>query len=471
MSQKKRILKPVAISVVCLLSVFPGRAVAQIWKTDSTLPPPNQSVWVSPRPEMIHYEEPEYPAVSREAGHQGYVIVKALLDKDGIVLDAIAYRSSGHPLLDRAAIEAAFKCKWTPAYRDNFPIAYWTKYPVEFVLEEKESDTEKETRSFAILLVKEEPPVTKDALPEGEIRVWGGFNDGLDDNMIGTISRESRVYGEIPIADVYVTWVQGEESLCHYEMRDPESFIKPWDRVSFTVTKPRSSAILERGLHAFSEGRAEEALSYLDDIWCLARDNQFVAQVTEQCLQHLNSRTAADLSRSERAAWRRQTLDFLRLAQRFNESGNPHMAWRYVNRVLLIDSANQMALRLLDSIPEYDYYEDKIRRCNRYDSVLAGTVIPEIDEYVPVDTAARLVSHEQPKFPALTDCAFGSVRIKLLIGSDGEILDAVVYESSGHETLDNAALENARKCVYEPAIARGQPITTWVSYSVDFVLY
>jgi TonB family protein len=458
-------------AAILLLTIVPN-AESQIWKTDSTLPSPNDNPWVYPEPEMTHYEEPVYPSISKDAGHQGTVIVNALLDTKGKVLDATTYRSSGYPLLDKAAIEAAFKCEWTPAYRSSQPIAYWTNYPVEFVLEDKKPDTDQESRSFAIMLVKEKDLTSRDAIPEGEIRIWGGFNDGLDSGMIGTISRENNVIGKAPVADLRVIWVDGEEAICHYEMKDSDFFIKPWDRATFIITKPASSAILERGLAAFSEGKPEDALSYLDNIWCLARGNQFVEQVTGQCRQHLKSKTAADLSKSERARWRRQTLDFLKMAKKFNAAGSPHMARRYVNRVLMIDSTNRMALTILDSIPEFDYYDDKTRQCNRFDSILAGTAVPAVDEYVPVDRAVKLVSCEDFDWPmGLGGARSGEVQIRLLIGIDGEVLNAVVHESCGSEKLDNAALEHARDCKYKPAIAHNQPIVSWTGYGLYFLLH
>lgn len=461
----------IAVAAILVLTLS-YEAQSQIWKTDSTLPSPDEYVYVSLEPEMISCEDPEYPTRSKEAGHWGFVIVKALIDATGAVRDATIDRSSGYLLLDKAAMEAAYACKWKPAVDYQYPVAAWVIYPVEFELEERETDVQQEeTRSFAIMLVKEKDPASRDALPKGGMRIWGGFNDGLDSGMTGTISRDDNVYGEVDIANVSIEWVDGEEAICNYTMARADFFIKPWDRASFMPTKPKSSEILERGLAAFSEGKPEEALSYLDNIWCLARDNQFVAQATEQCRQQLDARKAADLSRPEFISWRRQTLDFLRMAKKFNTAGNPHMARRYVNRVLLIDSSNAMARSILDSIPPFDYYEDKTRQCNRFDSILAGTVIPEFGEHVPVDSKAKLVHCDESDFPDTHGYLSGLVRMRLLIGVTGEVLEVVLHRSSGFEVLDDESLKFARGCVYEPAIARGQPITTWTTYSISFVLY
>jgi TonB family protein len=60
--------------------------------------------------------------------------VRALVGADGSVLKAVAWVSSGDERLDKAALAAAFKCRFSPALQNGQPVALWVTYKVEFVL-------------------------------------------------------------------------------------------------------------------------------------------------------------------------------------------------------------------------------------------------------------------------------------------------------------------------------------------------
>src|SRR5207247_1230905 len=61
-------------------------------------------------PELIAKISPEYPEMARKARIEGKVIVEAVIDTDGSVIDVKVLRSI--PLLDKAAIEAVKKWKY-----------------------------------------------------------------------------------------------------------------------------------------------------------------------------------------------------------------------------------------------------------------------------------------------------------------------------------------------------------------------
>jgi protein TonB len=88
--------------------------------------------------EMIHYEQPTYPALAEKAGLEGTVWIKALITILGNVIDAAVYKSSGHEILDRAALEAAPRCRFTPAYVNGEPACIWVTYKVIFSLSDKQ---------------------------------------------------------------------------------------------------------------------------------------------------------------------------------------------------------------------------------------------------------------------------------------------------------------------------------------------
>ena len=77
---------------------------------------------------------PEYPAEARLAGQEGVVILLMLCDATGRVQDAWVEKSSGHPLLDEAALEAARKWTFVPAVEGGVAVAGYVHRPVRFSL-------------------------------------------------------------------------------------------------------------------------------------------------------------------------------------------------------------------------------------------------------------------------------------------------------------------------------------------------
>ncbi len=98
--------------------------------------------------------------------------------------------------------------------------------------------------------------------------------------------------------------------------------------------------------------------------------------------------------------------------------------------------------------------------------------LPAMDEFVPVEIIAEMIHYETPTYPRLAEQAglTGLVWVKALVGSDGNVRDAVVYKSSGTPALDEAATAAAPKCKFKPAIQNGRPVAMWVTYKVEFIL-
>lgn len=86
-------------------------------------------------PEMIYEAVPDYPRLARQAGMEASVWIKALVDKNGIVIKAVVFKSSGSKAgFDEAAVAAALKCKYKPAVQNGYPVPAWVTYKVEFIL-------------------------------------------------------------------------------------------------------------------------------------------------------------------------------------------------------------------------------------------------------------------------------------------------------------------------------------------------
>lgn len=89
---------------------------------------------VEVKPEPIHIEIPEYPEACRAVGIEGRVAVRVLVDTIGGVSNVEIAGSSGNSLLDAAASEAAYKCRFRPGYQQGRPVPVWVAVPFWFRL-------------------------------------------------------------------------------------------------------------------------------------------------------------------------------------------------------------------------------------------------------------------------------------------------------------------------------------------------
>ncbi len=108
---------------------------APVQKESENIPDPNSFIKVDTPVEMIFEEVPEYPEDAKKNKIEGTVWVKALVDTAGVVKDVRIMKSSGHDLLDKAAMKAAYGCKYKPAMNDNKPVMIWVSYNVSFTLQ------------------------------------------------------------------------------------------------------------------------------------------------------------------------------------------------------------------------------------------------------------------------------------------------------------------------------------------------
>jgi len=75
-----------------------------------------------------------YPAQSRRNNEEGRALVHICVDERGRVASAAVDASSGHALLDDAAVRLAKLYRFKPATQDGKPVQQCTGLPVKFVL-------------------------------------------------------------------------------------------------------------------------------------------------------------------------------------------------------------------------------------------------------------------------------------------------------------------------------------------------
>jgi TonB family protein len=80
----------------------------------------------------VHEAKPEYPAIARAAKIQGTVVLRAIIGKDGQVVDAEAI--SGPPMLRQAALDAVRRQEYQPYSLDGEVVEVATRVNVVFML-------------------------------------------------------------------------------------------------------------------------------------------------------------------------------------------------------------------------------------------------------------------------------------------------------------------------------------------------
>ena len=85
----------------------------------------------------------QYPAVARENGIEGRVILKFLVEKDGSLSDSTVIPSV-HPMVDREALRLVGQMpKWNPGKRAGIPVRVRYCLPIKFKLGESKPNQKK----------------------------------------------------------------------------------------------------------------------------------------------------------------------------------------------------------------------------------------------------------------------------------------------------------------------------------------
>jgi TonB family protein len=84
------------------------------------------------KPIPIEIPTPEYPKSARKQRLSGQVVIEALVDTNGMIIDTKILRSSGYGILDSAALKAAEKSKFKPAQQRNKKVRVWISIPFRF---------------------------------------------------------------------------------------------------------------------------------------------------------------------------------------------------------------------------------------------------------------------------------------------------------------------------------------------------
>lgn len=85
--------------------------------------------------DYLHNPKPAYPAVARQRHWTGRVVLKVQVQADGSCGHAEISQSSGHDVLDEAALEAVSRWRFSPAKRGGRAVDSTVNVPINFNLE------------------------------------------------------------------------------------------------------------------------------------------------------------------------------------------------------------------------------------------------------------------------------------------------------------------------------------------------
>lgn len=85
-------------------------------------------------PVLLTFTPPVYPDLARQAGIEGTVLLRVLVDEDGTVLSADVIHSDVTPPMEAAAVAAAMRFVFRPAMQGTNPVRAYMAVPVTFKL-------------------------------------------------------------------------------------------------------------------------------------------------------------------------------------------------------------------------------------------------------------------------------------------------------------------------------------------------
>lgn len=117
--------EPVAVDAA------PAPVAAPSQTSAATIPPPPVSL---PRfnADYLQNPAPAYPSLSKRLGEQGRVVLRVMVEANGLPSKVEVRTTSGFPRLDQAALEAVRNWKFVPARRGDETVAAAVNVPIDF---------------------------------------------------------------------------------------------------------------------------------------------------------------------------------------------------------------------------------------------------------------------------------------------------------------------------------------------------
>jgi len=100
----------------------------------STISDPPTPAIIEAKPKYLENDPPDYPRIARRRGYSGTVVVEVLVSRSGRAEEVRLSSSSGHRILDKAALSAVAEWRFEPGKKNGIPVSMRVKVPVRFNL-------------------------------------------------------------------------------------------------------------------------------------------------------------------------------------------------------------------------------------------------------------------------------------------------------------------------------------------------
>lgn len=99
-------------------------------------------------------------------------------------------------------------------------------------------------------------------------------------------------------------------------------------------------------------------------------------------------------------------------------------------------------------------------------------VAPSNDTYVPANSNVAYLNNPAPEYPLIARQRHwqGTVLFRVHVNADGQALQVNIQHSSGHDILDESALDAVKDWHFVPAKRGDIPETSWVTVPIVFEL-
>jgi protein TonB len=124
---------PIPAEALTMRVFMPAREAAPVEAVDA---PPAAAAETFSAPQPAQPIRIDYPSAARRRGSEGVVEVEITVDATGAVSTLRVAVSSGHPMLDEAALKGLSTIRFTPALRNGVAVPHTFRQPVRFVLRE-----------------------------------------------------------------------------------------------------------------------------------------------------------------------------------------------------------------------------------------------------------------------------------------------------------------------------------------------
>lgn len=123
-------------------------ATEKVVEHEETPPTPADAAPLSPvvmdtepdyKAEYLNNPKPPYPVMARRLGYHGKVVLRVEVLAEGRAGQVLLDSSSGHEILDSAAMQTVKTWRFAPARHLGQPVTQWFLVPVNFSLESKNS--------------------------------------------------------------------------------------------------------------------------------------------------------------------------------------------------------------------------------------------------------------------------------------------------------------------------------------------